>query len=63
MTAIGGGEFRGRSSVKPDFILIGTVAALSALGLLMIFSASAPRLEAAGVNRSSQMVRQAVFVG
>ncbi len=62
MTAIGGVELRARSSVKPDFILLGTVAALSALGLLMIFSASAPRLEAAGVSRSSQMIRQAVFV-
>jgi rod shape determining protein RodA len=29
----------------------------------MIFSASAPRLEAAGVARSSQMARQAIFVG
>jgi len=63
MTAIGGVPFRARSSVKPDFVLLGTVAALSALGLLMIFSASAPRLEAAGASRSSQMVRQAVFVG
>jgi cell division protein FtsW (lipid II flippase) len=35
---------------KPDFILIGITAALSALGLLMILSTSAPRLEAAGLG-------------
>lgn len=48
---------------KPDYILIGITAALSALGLLMILSTSGPRLEAAGLGRSSQMVRQAIFVG
>lgn len=48
---------------KPDFVLIGITAALSALGLLMILSTSAPRLEAQGLGRSSQMVRQALFVG
>jgi rod shape determining protein RodA len=44
-------------------VLIGITAALSALGLLMILSTSAPRLEAEGLGRSSQMVRQALFVG
>jgi rod shape determining protein RodA len=48
---------------KPDFVLIGITAALSALGLIMILSTSAPRLEAEGLGRSSQMVRQALFVG
>jgi rod shape determining protein RodA len=44
-------------------VLIGITAALSALGLLMILSTSGPRLEAAGLGRNSQMVRQAIYVG
>lgn len=48
---------------KPDFGMIGIAAGLTSLGLIMIFSASAPRLEAAGLARSSQMLRQALFVG
>ena len=47
---------------KPDFGVIFIIAGLTALGLLMIFSASAPRLEAEGLSRSSQMIRQAIFV-
>lgn len=64
MTAtLGSVQFRERSTAKPDFVLLGTVAALSALGLLMEYTASAPRLEAAGLSPTSDMMRQAVFVG
>ena len=48
---------------RPDFIMIAVIAALTALGLLMILSTSAPRLEAEGSARTAQMVRQATFVG
>jgi len=47
---------------RPDYVLIGIVGVLSVLGLVMILSASGPRLEAAGIARSQQMVRQAFFV-
>jgi rod shape determining protein RodA len=46
-----------------DFLLIFAIAALSAVGLLMVFSASAPRLEATGLSRSAQVLRQAAFMG
>ncbi|HAX82489.1 MAG TPA: rod shape-determining protein RodA [Actinobacteria bacterium] len=62
MRTMAGVELRKRSEVKPDLVLIGAVAALSALGLVMIFSATAPRLGAAGESRSSELVSQAVFV-
>ncbi|HSM02075.1 MAG TPA: rod shape-determining protein RodA [Acidimicrobiia bacterium] len=64
MSSISAVDLRPRPTrTRPDFVLIGITAALSALGLIMILSASAPRLEAAGISRSSQMVRQALFVG
>jgi rod shape determining protein RodA len=47
---------------RPDFLMIAGIIALSALGLLMIFSVTAPRLEAAGVDRSGDTVRQAFFM-
>ncbi len=47
---------------RPDFVMIGIIAALTALGLLMILSTSGPRLEAEGSEPASQMVRQATFV-
>ncbi len=47
---------------RPDFVLIGIVAALTALGLIMILSTSGPRLEAEGAVRASDMVRQSTFV-
>ena len=46
----------------PDYLLIFAVAALTALGLLMILTVSAPRLEAAGLGRTDQVVRQSIFV-
>lgn len=62
MTTLAGVELRKRREVKPDLVLIGAVAALSALGLVMIFSATAPRLAAGGHSRSEELVSQAVFV-
>lgn len=56
-------ELKARASVKPDVVLLIVVAALTALGIIMIFTASAPRLEAAGGSRSAQMVRQIIYVG
>lgn len=47
---------------RPDFVMIGIVAALTALGLLMILSTSGPRLEAEGNPPTGEMVRQAWFV-
>jgi len=55
-------ELKARASVKPDFVLLIVVAALTSLGVIMIFTASAPRLEAAGGSPSSQMVRQIIYV-
>ncbi|MBI5157706.1 MAG: rod shape-determining protein RodA [Acidimicrobiia bacterium] len=56
-------ELKARASVKPDVVLLIVVAALTALGIIMIFTASAPRLETAGGSRSAQMVRQIIYVG
>ncbi|OFW66155.1 MAG: rod shape-determining protein RodA [Actinobacteria bacterium RBG_16_68_21] len=47
---------------RPDYLLIGITAVLSILGLVMILSTSGPRLEAAGLARTQQMTRQAIFV-
>jgi rod shape determining protein RodA len=56
-------DLRGRASVKPDYVLFAVVAALTALGILMIYTASAPRLSSAGVSPSGQMLRQVIYVG
>jgi rod shape determining protein RodA len=50
-------------TARPDFVLIGCMAILTTLGLMMIYSASAPALEFAGGSGTSQMLRQAIFVG
>ena len=47
---------------RVDFVLILAVGALSALGVLMIFSVTAPRLEFIGADRTLDMTRQAIFV-
>lgn len=58
-----GFELKGRNDVaRPDFVMLGCMLALSALGVLMIYSSSAPRLEAAGLGTTSTMARQAFFV-
>ncbi|MCB2224185.1 MAG: rod shape-determining protein RodA [Actinobacteria bacterium] len=51
-----------RATGRPDYVLIVSVLVLSAIGLLMVFSASAPRLEAEGFSRTSLVIRQSVFV-
>jgi rod shape determining protein RodA len=45
-----------------DYVMLIAVAALTALGLLMLYTVTAPRLEAAGLSRTSEMARQAVYV-
>lgn len=53
---------RRRARSRPDLLMVVAAAALSALGLLMIYTITAPRLEAAGVDPSGDMVRQAFFM-
>lgn len=63
MTAVRGIDLRDNPTRgRPDLTLLVIVAVLSALGLVLIFSASAPRLEAAGLSPNSQMLRQMFFV-
>lgn len=63
MSNLSGVDLRPRASrSRPDFLLLGAVGLLTALGILMIFTASAPRLEAEGLDRSSLVVRQAWFI-
>jgi rod shape determining protein RodA len=47
---------------KPDLVLVLTYLALSAVGLLMIYSATAPGLEAAGKDPAAELRSQAIFV-
>ena len=47
---------------RPDLILVFAVGALSMLGLLMLYTITAPKLEAAGLSRTTNVARQAVFV-
>jgi rod shape determining protein RodA len=47
---------------RPDFVLIITYVTISLLGLLMIYSATAPGLEARGLDPTSELKAQAVFV-
>jgi rod shape determining protein RodA len=51
-----------RTLARPDYLMIGAVLVLSVIGLLMLFSVSAPRLEAEGLSRTSSVIRQTVFV-
>ena len=46
---------------RPDFVLIGSLITLAALGVVMVYSASAPRLEAVGVESGFEMRRQILF--
>ncbi len=50
-----------RRRPTPDVVLFVAMVALSALGVLMVFTASRPRLEALGLDPVSEMVEQAVF--
>ncbi len=54
---------REASATSVDFVLLFSMLALSALGLLMIFTVTAPRLESAGLPRSTDMVQQSIFMG
>ncbi|MEA2024567.1 MAG: rod shape-determining protein RodA [Actinomycetota bacterium] len=48
--------------LRPDWLLLIAYVALSALGLLMIYTASAPRLEALDVSPTREVEQQAAFV-
>ena len=52
---------RGRQ-LRPDLALVIPYLLLTALGLVMIYTASAPRLEAIGVSPSQELEQQAAFV-
>ncbi len=49
-------------ALRPDLFLILPYLALSGLGIVMVYSASAPRLEAMGEDPASLMRDQAIFV-
>jgi rod shape determining protein RodA len=49
-------------ALRPDLVLILTYLALSGVGLVMIYSASAPRLLAEGQSPTAVVRRQVVFV-
>jgi rod shape determining protein RodA len=51
-----------RGALRPDFVLIGAIAALSALGALMIYSASLGSVDDVGLGSSPDAQRQLVFV-
>ncbi len=48
--------------LRPDLFLVIPYMMLSGLGLLMVYTASAPRLEALGIPPDRDLKRQAVFV-
>lgn len=48
--------------LKPDLVLVLTYLAISAIGLLMVYSATAPRLEARGLDPATELRSQAIFV-
>lgn len=50
-----------RRRPTPDLILFIAMVVLSALGVLMVYSASRVRLEARGLDPTSEMVNQAIF--
>ncbi len=49
-------------TIRPDFVLVGSVTALAALGLLMIFSASIDSVTQLGIGSSPDAQRQLVFI-
>ncbi len=52
----------GTESLKLDFVIIFAYLALSGIGLLMIYSVTAPRLELIGENPAAELQAQAVWV-
>jgi rod shape determining protein RodA len=51
-----------RRRPRPDFVTVFVLVLLGALGVLMIYSSSAPRLEALGGDPDSLMRRQIIFL-
>jgi rod shape determining protein RodA len=49
-------------ALRPDLVLVLTYLAISAIGLLMVYSATAPGLEAAGKDPATELRSQAIFV-
>ena len=62
VSAAAPGHLSRRPRSRPDFLLVLGAAGLSALGLLMIYTVTAPRNEAAGLDPGGDMVRQAFFM-
>ena len=48
--------------LRPDLVLVLTYIAISAIGLLMVYSATAPRLEARNLDPAGELRTQAIFV-
>lgn len=48
--------------LRPDLVLVLTYIAISAIGLLMVYSATAPRLEARNLDPAGELRAQAIFV-
>ncbi len=48
--------------LKPDLVLVLTYLAISAIGLLMVYSATAPGLEAQGLDPTAELRDQVIFV-
>lgn len=48
--------------LKPDLVLVLSYISVTAIGLLMIYSATAPRLEALDLDPTAELKEQAIFV-
>jgi len=48
--------------LRPDLVLVVTYLLISAIGLLMVYSATAPGLEARGLDPTTALKEQAIFV-
>ena len=48
--------------LRPDLVLVVTYLLISAIGLLMVYSATAPGLEARGADPTRVLKEQAIFV-
>jgi rod shape determining protein RodA len=48
--------------LRPDLVLVLTYLAISAIGLLMVYSATAPGLESRGLDPTAELKTQAIFV-
>ncbi|NNC73882.1 MAG: rod shape-determining protein RodA, partial [Acidimicrobiia bacterium] len=53
---------RSDQTLRPDIFLIVPMLVLMALGVVMVYSASAPRLEAQGLDPAFELKRQVAFV-